>query len=102
MGEHNIFSVIQQDGNKWPSIVKFSQANCAKLFTRGLNELVWQLRSGIAFSLACVASVSVWFRSKERPRNGIFRFGLVPRNKKRSNLSSYIVFDPFYRVLGQI
>ena len=29
--------------------------------------------------LACVASVSVWFRSEERPRNGIFGFGR-PRN----------------------
>ena len=26
-------------------------------------------------SIACVASVSVWFRSKERPRNGILGFG---------------------------
>ena len=26
------------------------------------------------YSLACVAGVSVWFRSKERPRNGIFGF----------------------------
>ena len=25
--------------------------------------------------IACVASVSVWFRSKERPRSGIFGFG---------------------------
>ena len=25
--------------------------------------------------LACIASVSVWFRSKESPRNGIFGFG---------------------------
>ena len=25
--------------------------------------------------LACVASVSVWFRSKGRPRNGILGFG---------------------------
>ena len=25
--------------------------------------------------VACVASVSVWFRSKERPRNGILGFG---------------------------
>ena len=25
--------------------------------------------------LACVASVSVWFRSKERPGNGILGFG---------------------------
>ena len=26
-------------------------------------------------TVACVASVSVWFRSKERPRNGILGFG---------------------------
>ena len=25
--------------------------------------------------MACVESVSVWFRSKERPRSGIFGFG---------------------------
>ena len=25
--------------------------------------------------IACVANVSVWFRSNERPRNGIFCFG---------------------------
>ena len=38
--------------------------------------------------VACVASVAVWFRSKERPRNGILGFGrarnvsltLVPRS----------------------
>ena len=48
----------------------------------GLWNTEFSLReSGIALSiagnsettlLACVASVSVWFRSKERPRNGIF------------------------------
>ena len=27
------------------------------------------------FFISCVASVSVWFRSKVRPRNGIFGFG---------------------------
>ena len=27
------------------------------------------------FYVACVASVSIWFRSKERPRNGILGFG---------------------------
>ena len=32
--------------------------------------------------LACVASVSVWFRSKERPRNGILGFGRA-RNETR-------------------
>ena len=30
-------------------------------------------------TLECVASVSVWFRSKEKPRNGIF--GFWPREK---------------------
>ena len=33
--------------------------------------------------IACVASVSVWFRSKERPRNGIHRFG-PERNETRA------------------
>ena len=33
--------------------------------------------------IACVASVSVWFRSKERPRNGILGFGRG-RNETRS------------------
>ena len=34
-------------------------------------------------SLDCVASVSVWFRSKERPRSGIFGFGRT-RNETRA------------------
>ena len=34
--------------------------------------------------LACVASVSVWFRSRERPKNGIFGFGRG-RNGTRAN-----------------
>ena len=34
--------------------------------------------------LACVASVSVWFRSRERPKNGIFGFGRR-RNGTRAN-----------------
>ena len=33
--------------------------------------------------IACVATVSVWFRSKERPRNGIHRFGRA-RNETRA------------------
>ena len=33
--------------------------------------------------LACVASVSVWFRTKERPRNGIFGFSRR-RNETRA------------------
>ena len=35
--------------------------------------------------LTCVASVSVWFRSKERPRNGAFDFGRA-RNGTRAKL----------------
>ena len=34
---------------------------------------------------ACVASVSVWFRSKERPKNGIFCFGRA-RNGTRAKI----------------
>ena len=37
--------------------------------------------------LACVASVSFWFRSKERPRNGILGFGRA-RNETRAILDS--------------
>ena len=33
--------------------------------------------------IACVASVSIWFRSKERPRNEILGFGRA-RNKTRA------------------
>ena len=42
MSEHNIFLVIEQDVNKWPGIVRFSRANCAKLFTRGSSESTWK------------------------------------------------------------
>ena len=41
----------------------------------------------LMFRLACVASVSVWFRSKERPRNGILGFGRA-RNETRAKKSS--------------
>ena len=33
------------------------------------------LGTQVSSTLACVTSVSVWFRSKERQRNGIFGFG---------------------------
>ena len=33
--------------------------------------------------IACVASVSVWFRSKEKPRDGILGFGGA-RNETRA------------------
>ena len=38
-----------------------------------------QVNLSLMGTLECVASVSVWFRSKERPRNGIF--GFWPREK---------------------
>ena len=47
----------------------------------------WKLKKcAVAYStlvLACVASVSVWVRSKERPRNGILGFGRA-RNETRA------------------
>ena len=41
--------------------------------------------------VACVASVSAWFRSKERPRNGILGFGHA-RNETRAAL----ILTPFF------
>ena len=41
-----------------------------------------------SFHVACVASVSIWFRSKERPRNGILGFGRV-RNETRAKLAPF-------------
>ena len=35
--------------------------------------------------IACVASVSVWFRSNERPRNGIFCFGRARNGTRTKN-----------------
>ena len=43
-------------------------------------------------NLACIASVSVWLRSRERPRNGIFGFGYA-RNETRAIF--FAVFDSF-------
>ena len=41
--------------------------------------------------VACVASVSVWFRSKERPRNGILGFGRAgARNETRATPLFYL------------
>ena len=41
--------------------------------------------TGTGLLLACLASVYVWFRSKERPWNGIFGFGRA-RNETRALL----------------
>ena len=71
-------------------------------FEIGLSALIWDLcwiifamcsadfnsvngsTSQVCITLACVASVSVWFRSNERPRNGILGFGRA-RNETRAN-----------------
>ena len=45
--------------------------------------VTWSLWCQRMFELTCVASISVWFRSKERPRNGIFGFGRA-RNETRT------------------
>ena len=42
---------------------------------------------------ACVASVSVWFRSKERPRNGIFGLG-----RARNGTRAKKIPNPFHRL----
>ena len=39
--------------------------------------------------IACVASVSVWFRSKEKPRNGILGFGRA-KNETRARLKTLL------------
>ena len=41
-------------------------------------------------AIACVASVSVWFQSKERRRNGIFGFGRA-RNTTRTKIEGEVV-----------
>ena len=41
-----------------------------------------------SFHVACVASVSIWFRSKERPRNGILGFGRA-RNETTAKLAPF-------------
>ena len=44
-----------------------------------------------SFTLACVASVSVWLRSKERPRNGIVGFG-----RARNGTRAALLLVPFF------
>ena len=50
--------------------------------------LIIQTDIGLIYSLmtakciACVASVSVWFRSKEKPRNGILGLGRAINEKR--------------------
>ena len=48
-----------------------------------LDTIIPHTLGNLKLELACVASVSVWFRSKERPRNGILGFGRA-RNETRA------------------
>ena len=49
----------------------------------------------MALVLACVASVSVWFRSKKRLWKGIFGFDRA-RNNTRTNPLPALLFAPFF------
>ena len=51
-------------------------AKC-RLFSRARRNII------VLGAIACVASVSVWFQTKERRRNGIFGFGRA-RNETRA------------------
>ena len=51
-----------------------------------------------AEDIACLASVSVWFRSKERPRNLILGFGCA-RNETRAKVTFYHFKSNFLEVL---
>ena len=55
-----------------------------------ISSVICHVRPQETKQLTCVASVSVWFRSKERPRNGILGFGRA-RNETRAIFRA--VFD---------
>ena len=61
-----------------PETFFFLQSLQKNRYLRTLNKLHRDI-----IMIACVASVSVWFRSNERPRNGIFCFGRA-RNGTRT------------------
>ena len=65
-----------------PQNLRENMTNMAAVRSEKRRKLVQVKTSGNAMGdwrtgqlLACIASVSVWFRSKESPRNGIFGFG---------------------------
>ena len=64
-----------------PNPIGHTRKIASSLFLLYLSIFQWYFES--QGFLACVASVSVWFRSKERPRNGILGFGRA-RNEKRA------------------
>ena len=64
---------------KWTTPLKFSDQ--ARKFR--LGTLYWENSPETMMHSACVASVSVWFRSKEIPRKGTFGFDRA-RNETRA------------------
>ena len=48
--------------------------------------------SDSSLHLACVASVSVWFRSKERPRNGSLGFGRARKETRAKKTTPSLLF----------
>ena len=58
----------------------FLQSLQKNRYLRSLNKLHRDI-----IMIACVASVSVWFRSNERPRNGIFCFGRARNGTRTKN-----------------
>ena len=55
-----------------------------KIYFFEYEEIV-ELKNYCSGVLACIASVSVWFRSKERPRNGIFGFSRAKKGTRTKN-----------------
>ena len=53
------------------------------------NQLIKSLQITNDSNIVCAASVSVWFQSKERQRNGIFGFGRA-RNETRAWLAQLV------------
>ena len=73
------FSQLILWGNVWRSVWRISMWIFGAVVQLGRDEC-----RGVLIQ-ACVASVSVWFRSKERPKNGIFCFGRA-RNGTRAKI----------------
>ena len=68
MFECNLLKTIKDTALQSQHILQvYAPTRCCQL-----SRIIWETPV-----LACKASVSVWFRSKERPRNGILSFGLV-------------------------
>ena len=121
--KHQVFDVItwaDQDGHEsWCSITSFislrflliswvfstfflSRMYCPSILLP-LFYHAWVSRKFMVFSIciACVASVSVWFRRKERPWNGILGFGRA-RNETRAKKWKWgeaLLLMPFSRGL---